>query len=261
MATKFNYVGTSNFDCAVAVGTRGGKANYGVLRVANGSAKIQVGKQASEYDATVATTPVALSYAANVINGYVKKGAVAGKNLLLILPNDAAIRTFKLRGSLSKMNFEEAIDDQRTDWMTDDLWEGLYGPALNDFAEAVVAAHEAGVNVGVLKRMNLRYWTLLGEDTENLIDGQEVVLKNGVVEGTDIHAENNALSGKFEVSIRVARYKDKERRAALIERKGKSQDLENLRKMDDELSKTLPNRRVEAEVSEEDASDLFALEA
>ena len=261
MAVKFNYVGTSNFDCAVAIGTRGGKANYGVLRVSNGSAKIQVGKTPSEYDPTVATTPVALSYAANVINGYVRKGAVAGKNLLLILPNDAAIRSFSLRGALTKMSFEEAIEAQRFEWMTDDVWEGLYGPALNDFAEAIVAANEAGINVGVMKRMNLRYWTLLGEDVDSLVDGQEVVLKDGAVSGMDVHAENNALSGKFEVSVRVARYNGRERHAALIERKGKSSDLENLRKMDDELSKTLPNRRVEAEIAEGDGSDLFALEA
>lgn len=261
MAVKFNYVGTSNFDCAVAIGTRGGKANYGVLRVQSGSAKIQVGKTPSEYDATIATTPVALSYAANVINGYVKKGAVAGKNLLLILPNDAAIRTFALRGALTKMSFEEAIEAQRMSWMTDEAWESLYGPALNDFAEALVAANEAGVNVGVMKRMNLRYWTLMGEDVDSLVDGQEVVLKDGAVSGMDVHAENNALSGKFEVSVRAARYNGRERHAALIERKGKSQDLENLRKLDAELSKTLPNRRVEAEVVEDDAADLFALEA
>jgi len=261
MATKFNYVGTSNFDCAIAVGTRGGRANYGVLRVSNGSAKIQVGANPGEYNAMLATTPVALSYAANIVNGYVRKGAVAGKNLLLILPNDAAIRTFALRSALTKMSFEEAVDAQKMAWMSDEVWESTYGPALNDFAEAIVAANEAGVNVGVLKRMNLNYWTLLGEDVDQLVDGQEIVLKDGAIAGMDVHAENNALSGKFTVSVRTSRFNGRERSAALIERKGKSSDLENLRKMDDELSKTLPNRRVEAEVAEGDGSDLFALEA
>ena len=243
-------VNIRNFDRAFIVGARGGEARFAsVKNEVNGKSTIAPCKTATEYEAGSARTPVVLSYAAALLHRYtekVQKGEITGKRVMFVLPDDAAIRTFEISRLFRNENeLDDIVDVATKPWMRDsETWVS----AIEAWCIAYADAYGADISVGTMKQSNIFSWEVIPDDDAELMDGQEITLKDGAFDGGT--CENNRVSGKFNLRYTPARtgdYTQAERWS--ITRAGNSVELKNLQTAMNLLRETLPHRQ-EATVAE-----------
>lgn len=243
-------VNIRNFDYAFLVGARGGEARFTSIRnEINGKSIVAPCLKAAEYEAGSARTPVVLSYAAALLHRYVEKvqaGEITGRRVMVVLPDDAAIRTFEI-GRLFRETEEldDIVDTAVKPWMRN---SEAWCSAIEEWCTAYADAMGADVSVGTMKQSNIFSWTITPDEGVELEDGQEITLKDGEFDGGT--CENNRVAGKFKVRYtpsRTGEYTTAERWS--IPRTGNSIELKNMQTAMNLLRDILPHRQ-EATVAE-----------
>ena len=256
MAKAVN-VNIRNFGAGFLVQARGGKVTHvAVKNEIGGAAKMQVGA-GSDYVAGSSKTPVAFDYASGLLKAYTDKFAASdGKlsaNVLMVLPDDAAVRTFEVKRLISEAGGVENLDEESydaildkvtKDWMREDrnlAWK----QAMENWLDVYVEALGEGLHVDAMKLSNINSWELRLGENATLTDGQKIVIKDGKVEGVDAVCENNLVSGEFVVRRQEGREFEGNRRADRysVQRGGNYAEILNMRKALNTLYAALPHRQ------------------
>ena len=257
MAKAVN-VNIRNFGAGFLVQARGGKVTHvAVKNEIGGAAKMQVGA-GSDYVAGSSKTPVAFDYASGLLKAYTDKFAAAPENtmspnVLMVLPDDAAVRTFEVKRLISEAGGVENLDEESydaildkitKDWMREErnlAWKN----AIENWLDVYVEALANGLHVDAMKISNINSWELRLGDGATLTDGQKIVIKDGKVEGVDATCENNLVSGEFVVRRQEGREFEGNRRADRysVKRGGNYPEILNMRKALNALYAALPHRQ------------------
>ena len=257
MAKTIN-VNIRNFGAAFLVQARGGKVTHcAVKNEIGGAAKMQVGAGA-DYVAGASKTPVAFDYASGLLKSYTDKFAAAPEgsmspNVLMILPDDAAVRTFEVKRLISEAGGVENLDEESydailgkvtKDWMREErnvAWKN----AMENWLDVYVGALAEGLHVDAMKISNINSWELRLGEGATLTDGQKITIKDGTVEGVDATCENNLVSGEFVVRRQEGREFEGNKRADRysVQRGGSYAEITNMRKALNALYAALPHRQ------------------
>ena len=205
---SMNYVGINNYGIGFVIGAKGGIAKH--VTITNDmrtGTKIRVCTKDVEYDAGAQRTPIAFQYAASLLHSYTKAyGDEPDKysdRVLVILPDDAAVRSFEIKRLCTELEDLDAVIARATKpWMGEEWQE-----AIAAWATAYVDALGEGLSVGTMKKTNIHRFEVrtdaLGSDP--LTNGQSIQIKNGKVLGLDYSCENNKITGTYEVSVMPGR--------------------------------------------------------
>lgn len=256
MAKTIN-VNIRNFGAAFLVQARGGRVTHcAVKNEIGGAAKMQVGAGA-DYVAGASKTPVAFDYASGLLKSYTDKFAASdGKlsaNVLMILPDDAAVRTFEVKRLIAEAGGVESLDEESydailskvtKDWMREErnvAWKN----AMENWLDVYVGALAEGLHVDAMKISNINSWELRLGENATLVDGQKITIKDGKVEGVDAVCENNLVSGEFVVRRQEGREFEGNKRADRysVQRGGSYAEITNMRKALNALYAALPHRQ------------------
>ena len=256
MAKSVN-VNIRNFGAAFLVQARGGKVTHcAVKNEVGGKALMQIGAGA-DYVAGASKTPVAFDYASGLLKAYTDKFAASdGKlsaNVLMVLPDDAAVRTFEVKrligeaGGVDNLDEEtyDAIQDKIVkDWMREER-NAAWKAAIMNWLDVYVEALGEGLHVDAMKLSNINSWELRLGENATLVDGQKITIKDGKVEGVDAVCENNLVSGEFVVRRQEGREFEGNRRADRysVQRGGNYPEILNMRKALNALYAALPHRQ------------------
>ena len=256
MAKAVN-VNIRNFGAGFLVQARGGKVTHcAVKNEMGGKTLMQVGA-GSDYVAGSSKTPVAFDYASGLLKAYTDKFAASdGKlsaNVLMVLPDDAAVRTFEVKRLISEAGGVENLDEESydaildkitKDWMREErnvAWKN----AIENWLDVYVEALSEGLHVDAMKISNINSWELRLGEGATLTDGQKITIKDGKVEGVDATCENNLVSGEFVVRRQEGREFEGNRRADRysVQRGGNYAEITNMRKALNALYAALPHRQ------------------
>jgi len=251
-----------NFDRAFLFGLKEGVAKYSNVVIGRGGEQTKIFACAGDYsyEAGSQLTPATFLFAATVLHNYVKavtEGKATQKRLMLVLPDDCAIRHFEIRKAMQSL-----LDDDRTDSMEfDEIVDAIAAPAIKSwmneawaqavtaFAHAYTEAVGEGIEIGVMKHTNLYAWEIRSDVKDAVFPlkaGDKVNVKDGVIEGVEsFKVENNRVSGEgLEISSRTFGNSDNDRQITryYVPRMGEGIDISNLRKADSVLRQALPHR-------------------
>lgn len=256
MAKAVN-VNIRNFGAGFIVQARGGKVTHCAIKnEVGGKTLMQVGNGA-DYVAGSSKTPVAFDYASGLLKAYTDKFTASnGKlsaNVLMVLPDDAAVRTFEVKRliseaggveNLDKESYDAILDKVTKDWMKEErnvAWKN----AMENWLDVYIGALAEGLHVDAMKISNINSWELRLGENATLTDGQKITIKDGKVEGVDAVCENNLVSGEFVVRRQEGREFEGNRRADRysVQRGGNYPEILNMRKALNALYAALPHRQ------------------
>lgn len=251
-----------NFDRAFVFGLKEGVAKYSNVVIGRGGEQTKIFACAGDYsyEAGSQLTPATFLFSATVLHNYVKavaEGKATQKRIMLVLPDDCAIRYFEIRKSMQAL-----LDDERTDSLEfDEIVDAVAGPAIKSwmneawiqavtaFAHAYTEAIGEGIEIGAMKHTNLYSWEIRADvagTVPSFKAGDKVNVKDGVIEGVEgWKVENNRVSGEgLEITSRTFGNGDNDRQITryYVPRVGEGIDISNLRKADSVLRQALPHR-------------------
>jgi len=258
MANKAINVNIRNFGAGFIVQARGGKVTHCAIKnEIGGAAKMQIGAGA-DYVAGSSKTPVAFDYASGLLKAYTDKFANAPEgsmsaNVLMVLPDDAAVRTFEVKRLIGEAGGVENLDEETydaiqdkivKDWMKEER-NAAWKAAIINWLDVYVEALSEGLHVDAMKISNINSWELRLGEGATLVDGQEIVIKDGKVEGANVMCENNLVSGTFTVRRQEGREFEGNKRADRysVQRGGNYPEILNMRKALNTLYAALPHRQ------------------
>lgn len=251
-----NYsVNVGNYDRAYCFGASRGQAMVAIVDNASKQFGMAAGKDgnvlAFPYDARKAKTTAIFSFASTFLTVYAKAfaaGKQTARNILLVLPDDAAIRAKETANKMTRFDTLEEVIASVTNknWGIDPktgVQRGM-APEMQEacakFAHAYADCIEAGINLGFVKHTNLKYWELLPIDRSNVVeelkDGMEIHIEGGVIQGLNYwKAENRGISGDYTVEAGKSRNGH-----WFIQRQAQGAGITNLRNADKLLNDNLP---------------------